>query len=491
MLNRKIVANKYPQEEHSEDTLLLVLNSPGAVISPWIAELKKNAIPALQRDVHHAKLSIGLKDPRRPYVIVEWPQIDRHKLERRWILSQFYRSLRQQWRVKKICIVLAESPHAITELGLAEDAWLSAMQPNDKGNNWETCEILSVQAEPLNSFDPHAAVRWDGLLGYHKWINENPDELTSIEMGVRLQRFAAENGCDFRELGIEELKREGLNLLLAVGQGARLSPSRLFIVTRNLSQNSKPLMLIGKGVTFDSGGINLKSFEGHVNAMKNDMGGAALTAHVFQALVRSGYAGPLVLVIPACENSIDANSMKPGVLVKSHKGLDVFIEHTDAEGRLILADALSFAHSLYKPGLTVMAATLTTASLRQFSNYFTGVHFASEKFQKLLHSKGDKWGERFSCWDEFLPFKNANATKAADLTNMGRLHSHANIGGGSNVAAHFLKEFAKYPLVHFDIFCSCWNWSGDYPGSAFGATGAPFNTMFDMLRAHGPELSEN
>ncbi len=491
MLNRKTVADCYPELDHVEDGLLLVLSSPASAVSPWVEELKKQAIPTLQRDIHYGRLHIGFKDPKRPYAVVEWLDSKKHSLERRWILSQFYRSLRQQWRVKNLCIFVAAAVEPAQEMVLAEDAFLASMHSNDQGNDWARCDILTTDAAQQKSSDPYSTIRWEAMQGYRRWINENPDELTSIEIGNRLKKFSADHGCEFRELGLEELRREGLNLLLAVGQGAQRSPSRLYMISHNGNKPGKPLMLIGKGITFDTGGINLKPFESHVNAMKNDMGGAALCVYLFQALVKSGYEGPLVLVIPSCENSIDANAMKPGVVVKSHKGLDVFIEHTDAEGRLILADAMSYAQGLYKPGLTLMAATLTTASLRQYSNYFTGVHFAPEKLQSLLHSKGLKWGERFSCWEEFLPFKAANSTKAADLTNMGRLPSHANIGGGSSVAAHFLKEFASHPLVHFDIFSSCWNWSGDYPGVAFGATGAPFNTLFDILRHHGRELAES
>jgi leucyl aminopeptidase len=273
-----------------------------------------------------------------------------------------------------------------------------------------------------------------------------------------------------------------MNLLLAVGQGSERSPSRCFLVGSKLEKGGRPLMLLGKGITFDTGGINLKAHENFVNAMKNDMGGAALMANLFMSLVKSGYDRPLLLVIPACENAIGSRSMKPGVVIQSHKGPKVVIEHTDAEGRLILADALSYAQSRYRPQLILCAATLTTASLRQFSNYVTAVHFASESFQKALDHAGQKWGERFSCWDDFLPFTAANGTKAADLTNLGRLPSHAHIGAGSNVAAHFLREFATEPFVHMDIFATCWNWSGDYPGSVFGATGAPFNSLFELIR---------
>jgi leucyl aminopeptidase len=219
--------------------------------------------------------------------------------------------------------------------------------------------------------------------------------------------------------------------------------------------------------------------------MKNDMGGAGLMLNLFTALVESGYAGPLAVVIPCCENLIDARAMKPGAIIKSYAGKDVIIEHTDAEGRLILADAIAYTQKQLQPALTVVAATLTTASLRQFTNFFTAVHFADEAFQKALTAAGRAWGEEFTFWGDFLPFAQGNRTPAADLTNMGRMPSHASMGGACNVAAHFLREFSTLPLVHIDIFASTWNWSGDYPGAHYGATGAPFNSLFHALRAGG------
>ncbi|MBC7660752.1 MAG: hypothetical protein H7249_13735 [Chitinophagaceae bacterium] len=477
MIDRKVIADEYPKQNHTDDSFLLVLNGDKDE-AQWITELKEAAIPALSRDIHYAQIAIGLKEGKRPYAVVTWKKNDRHPLEKRWILSQFYRGLRQQYRASRLTIVLTQATSQDT--ALAEDAYLCAMRPNDEGNDWSQVSILSVKRN--ETADPFAKIRFEALQGYRKWINENPDELTSIEIGKRLKTFAEAHGCGFVELGLEELKKEKMNLLLAVGQGSVKSPARCYYLTHKLTPGKKPIMLLGKGITFDTGGINIKAFESFVNAMKNDMGGAALMSHLFMALVKSGYSEPLVLAIPSCENLVDANAMKPGSLIQSRKGPKVFIEHTDSEGRLILADALSYGEDTYKPALTITAATLTTASLRQFTNYFTAVHFAPEKFQNALHEAGRLWGERFSCWEDFLPFAGGNKTKFGDLTNMGRLPSHASMGGGSNVAAHFLREFAAGPFIHFDIFATCWNWSGDYPGAPQGATGAAFNSLFETLR---------
>ena len=306
--------------------------------------------------------------------------------------------------------------------------------------------------------------------------------MTSLAMGKRLEVFAGVTGCEFQQLTEKELREEGMNLLLAVGQASRISPSRLFVLKKNVKPGDRPLMLVGKGITFDTGGINIKPFEGFVNCMKNDMGGAALMAALFMGLVRSGYAGPLCLVIPACENLVDGAAMKPGSVIRSRSGRDVFIEHTDAEGRLILADAISYGSDHLNPALTIVAATLTTAALRQFSGYYTPVHFAPDGFQQKLAAAGNRWGERFTFWPEFIPFAVANKGRSGDLTNRGTLKASATGSAGSSVAAHFLKTFTELPMIHIDIFASCWNWSGDYPGAAWGATGAPFNSLFDVLK---------
>jgi leucyl aminopeptidase len=129
----------------------------------------------------------------------------------------------------------------------------------------------------------------------------------------------------------------------------------------------------------------------------------------------------------------------------------------------------------------ITAATITTAALRQFSNFFTPVHFASEAFKLALTEAATVWGEGFTFWGRFLPFEAANATRCADLSNAGHLPSDASIGAGSNIAAHFLRSFAERPLTHIDIFNTVWNWSQDYPGAAYGATGAVFNSLFTAL----------
>jgi len=472
-----------PEAQLEVGELLVVIGPPEQPRSPWVQGLIAGAVAALSRNHHYLHYHIGFigGSGGTPYVVLDWRQSGQGPLERRWLAHKVYAQVAAMFNLKKIAIYM-EGGSAGPELALAEDLWTRYLNPRYQLSKLTGLRLLTPEGDALHAADPHLAVRLKAQLGFRQWVNENPDELTSIELGNRLAGFCGEFNCTFESLGRERLSELGMNLLLAVGQASERSPSRLHIATSGMQPGLKPLLLIGKGITFDTGGINLKPHEGFVNCMKNDMGGAGLMIQLFMALVSSGYAGPLAVVIPCCENLIDAKAMKPGAIIRAYNGKDVIIEHTDAEGRLILADAITYAQQQMRPALTLTAATLTTASLRQFSNFFTPVHFASSAFQASLTQAGKSCGEEFTFWGEFLPFLQGNATNAADLTNMGRMPSHSSIGGGSSVAAHFLNEFATSPLVHLDIFATTWNWSGDYPGAHYGATGAPFNALFRCLR---------
>ncbi len=321
--------------------------------------------------------------------------------------------------------------------------------------------------EKLAELDPYGPFRRRGLSDFRSWVNEEADQLTSLEIGERLRHLAKNHDCSFEELGEKEIEKEKLVLLAAVGQASRRSPPRLYILKNRAAQqkDANPLLLVGKGITFDTGGINLKAFENLVGSMRNDMGGAALMSQLFFALLASGYSEPLALAIPACENLIDGKSMKPGAVYLTRSGLSVVVEHTDAEGRLILADALTYASELLTPKRTLVAATLTTASLRQFTQFDTGAHFFAEADQKDLAGRAARWGEDFVFCRERAAFHEANKSKMADLTNMGRMAATASMGGGSQVAAHFLKKFTKGLFNHLDIFSSTWNWGGIIPAA--------------------------
>ena len=176
--------------------------------------------------------------------------------------------------------------------------------------------------------------------------------------------------------------------------------------------------------------------------------------------------------------------MRPGAVVQSYRGHKVRIDHTDAEGRLILADALAWATDTYAPERVVSFATLTTAALIAYGPYATPVHFASPALQRALADASAATGEDLHFFDRRVWHFEANRDEEADLRNTARLPGHASRGAGSRNAGHFLLHFTDTPLTHLDIFASTWNWAGDAPGAGYGATGAPLRTLVRGLSAH-------
>lgn len=318
--------------------------------------------------------------------------------------------------------------------------------------------------------------------GFRGWVNEDPTLRTSIAIARDVSAWAADHPrVSVDVLAERALATLGLRLILAVGGGSTVSPPRLVIARYRPADpeaaREKPLMLLGKGITFDSGGINVKPYEGFVSMMKNDMAGAALAFSLFRGLVEADHPRPLVAVLPTCENAIDGNSMRPGALVESYRGLTVRIDHTDAEGRLVLADGLAYAGDLHQPRQVLCFATLTTHALNAYGPYATPVHFADAEFERSLRQASERTGEDLHFLPERIWHFEANRDREGDIRNTGRLPGDAIRSAGSRNAAHFFKHFTDAPLCHFDIFGSTWNWAGDAPGSGYGATGAPLRTL--------------
>ncbi len=316
------------------------------------------------------------------------------------------------------------------------------------------------------------------------WVNEDPALRTSIAIAADIQAWADERpSVELEILDEVALREAGMNLLLAVGGASLVSPPRLVVARHDAGDDRPPLMLLGKGVTFDTGGINVKPYESYVSMMKNDMAGAAVAWSLFKSMVEASHERSLVLVIPTCENPVGENAMRPGSLVKSHRGPTVRIDHTDAEGRLILADGLSWASERHAPEQVWCFATLTTAALIAYGPYATPVHFANGAVQAHLEAASKKTGEDLHFFPSRLWHREANRDQEGDLRNTARLPGHAARGAGSRNAAHFLRFFTDAPLVHFDIFASGWNWAGDAPGCGYGATGSPVRTLLRALES--------
>ncbi|MEC9073500.1 MAG: hypothetical protein VX938_14000 [Myxococcota bacterium] len=390
------------------------------------------------------------------------------RTEQRWVFDQLCRKVTGALDSGEVRFRPGEGLDKNTALTLALDRRLA----HGEDFVWEGPSSLAGQLQRIGG----------GIDVYKGWVDEDPAIRTSIRIAEDVSAWGETQ--DQVEVDVYEenrLAELGMNLLLAVGGASPSSPPRLVMARYKPDDPRPPRMLLGKGITFDTGGINVKPYESFVSMMKNDMGGAALAWSLFKTLVEMGVDEPLLLVLPTCENAVGENAMRPGSLVKSYRGHTVRIDHTDAEGRLVLADGLAYASDLHRPGQVICFATLTTAALIAYGPYATPVHFANPDLRDRLIQASERMGEDLHFMPGRIWHLEANRDEEGDLKNTARLPGHANRSAGSRNAAHFLRHFTDAPLVHLDIFASTWNWAGDAPGVRHGATGAPLRTLIAAL----------
>lgn len=260
-----------------------------------------------------------------------------------------------------------------------------------------------------------------------------------IEQGARLG-FRAEV---FNKKKIESLKMGGL---LAVNQGS-VDPPTFSVLEWNPENavNSKPYVLVGKGVVFDTGGINLKTPPGSLDTMKCDMSGAASVVGAFAAIVANNLPVHVIGLVPATDNRPGGNAIVPGDILTMHNGATVEIINTDAEGRLILADALSFAKK-YEPELVIDLATLTGSAVMAIGSHGTvGMGTAEDDVKARLWEAGERTGERVVWFPFWSDYDDEIKSEVADIKNLGGREA------GAITAGKFLSRFIDSPWIHLDI----------------------------------------
>ncbi|RLA41421.1 MAG: leucyl aminopeptidase [Gammaproteobacteria bacterium] len=275
-------------------------------------------------------------------------------------------------------------------------------------------------------------------------------------------------GCQV--LSEKQMADLGMGSLLSVTAGT-VEPAHLIALDyKGGKKGAKPIVLVGKGVTFDSGGISLKP-GGKMDEMKYDMCGAASVLGVMEALATSALPINVIGVIPAVENMPSGEATKPGDVVTSMSGQTIEVLNTDAEGRLILCDALTYV-ARYKPDTVIDIATLTGACIVALGSHASGLYSNDDELAQDLLDAGQNSGDRawqMPLWDEYNQQLKSNF---ADMGNIG------GAGGGSITAACFLARFTKdYRWAHLDIAGTAWLSAGPK-----GATGRPVPLLMEYLR---------
>jgi leucyl aminopeptidase len=274
---------------------------------------------------------------------------------------------------------------------------------------------------------------------------------------------------------IEALKMGGL---LAVNKGSEKPPTFTIIEYKpKNAKNSKPIVLVGKGVVFDTGGLSLKPTPHSMDLMKSDMSGAAAVAASIDALAKNKIPVYVVGLIPATDNRPGKEAYAPGDVVTMYDGTTVEVLNTDAEGRMILADALAYSNK-YEPELVVDVATLTGAAVRALGTKTSIIMGnAPGKIFRKLERASDLSGDRvytFPFWDEW---KEELKSDIADLKNIGSPNA------GMITAGKFLEHFVKYPFIHIDIAGPAFLETPDsYRGK--GATGDGVRLLYNFIKKY-------
>jgi leucyl aminopeptidase len=304
--------------------------------------------------------------------------------------------------------------------------------------------------------------------------NQPSNILTPTRLARIAQDLAKEYGMTCQVLERSQIEKLGMGALAGVARGSQ-EPPKFIILEYHGSKRSKdkPVALIGKSITFDSGGISLKPAE-KMEQMKDDMSGGAAVLGTFRAVAQLQIPVSLVGILPATENMPSGTAIKPGDVLKTLSGKTVEVINTDAEGRLVLSDALNYALR-YHPAVMIDLATLTGACVVALGQWAMGMMGKDDRLKKRLSKAGESSGERvweLPMWEEYF---DQIKSDVADIKNVGGR------GGGAITAGAFLSKFVgETPWVHLDIAGTAWT-DQDLPYMPKGSTGSGVRLLVQFL----------
>ena len=302
-----------------------------------------------------------------------------------------------------------------------------------------------------------------------EWGNRPANHATPTMLAQAAKELVKHDNIQCKVHSAKDVAKLGMGAFLAVAQGSREPLQFIELSYTGATKTQAPVVLVGKGITFDTGGISLKPAAG-MDEMKFDMCGAASVLGVFRALAQLQPAINVVGLIPACENMPDGAAIKPGDVVTSMSGQTIEILNTDAEGRLVLCDVLTYAER-FKPAALVDIATLTGACVIALGGVRSGMYANTEALAQSLLSAGEKTQDL--CWRMPLDDDYAEGLKS-NFADMGNVAGRA---GGSITAAKFLQRFVgNQAWAHLDIAGTAWR-----EGAAKGATGRPVPLLVQFL----------
>ena len=368
-----------------------------------------------------------------------------------------------------------ENCQAVGEgLVLGSYQFLDYKTGEDDGFELKSATVLGCESDAISK---------GGVIGnavcFARDLGNHPGNITTpTRLAEAAQEIADEGGMKLNVFDREEFTEMGMGALAGVALGTDEPPKFIILEYMN-GGDEKPKVLIGKGLTFDAGGISIKP-AGKMDEMKYDMCGSATVLGTMKAISALKPKLNIVCIVPSTENLLGAKAYKPGDILKAYNGKTIEVLNTDAEGRLILADALSYASKQYDPEFILDFATLTGAVLVTLGHIAAGVMGTNEDLMVKVKSSSKNSGEKvweLPLWPEFCKQIKSDI---ADVKNMGAPGQAGSIAGGA-----FLKEFVgkDIPWVHFDIAGTAWGGKTTSLDPKGSATGWGIRLVLDMLNA--------
>ena len=348
----------------------------------------------------------------------------------------------------------------------------------EKSPNLETLTFWTTEQSAIQSADAgleYGAAVGDGM-NTAKQLGNLPANICTpsylAEQAISLGKAKlAKASINTEILDRADMQKLKMDSLLSVAEGSEEPPKLIVINYQGAKPDEKPVVLVGKAVTFDSGGISLKPGRG-MDEMKYDMCGGASVIGVINALIETQMPINVVAIIPAVENMPNGNATKPGDVVTSMSGQTIEVLNTDAEGRLILCDALTYAER-FKPDTVIDIATLTGAVISALGKVTAGLLSNDDQLAEQLLSSGTRSGDRAWRLPLFEEYDELLKSNFADIANIGGPQA------GTITAACFLARFTKkYKWAHLDVAGTAW-----LSGAAKGSTGRPVPILMDYLRS--------
>ena len=354
-------------------------------------------------------------------------------------------------------------------------------EPADKKPSVTAAQVVTGHAAAASAAMPALSALADAVVFARDLVSEPANVLYPVEFARRVKALEA-LGLSVEILGEEEMRQLGMGSLLGVGQGS-VRESQLVVMRWNGAADSaaQPVAFIGKGVCFDTGGISLKPADG-MEDMKWDMGGAAAVAGVMHVLAGRKAKVNAVGILGLVENMPDGNAQRPGDVVTSMSGQTIEIINTDAEGRLVLADAVWYCQDRFKPRFMIDLATLTGAIIISLGNDYAGLFSNNDELAENLLSASK--GEEEPLWRMPLPkaYDKQIDSVIADMKNTGGRP------GGSITAALFIQRFVNgLPWAHLDIANTAWKKPSTVPTIPDGATGYGVRLLNRLVEDHYEE----